>query len=816
MSRAEDDSSLFDLGSDDWVELVRAAETPEAFGSLGQYQLVAEAGRGGQGVVYRAQQPGTGRTIAVKRLLAGTLASPAALRRFEREIEASTALNHPGIVTVYGADVIDGAPVLTMEWVEGVPITTWARGRPRTEVLRCFLGVCDAVQHAHQRGVLHRDLKPSNVVVDEADRPRVLDFGLAKLVSDGASSITASRGFVGTPAYAAPEQWRGEELDVRAEVYSLGALLFEMLTGRRLVEGEGLDALLRAAESLTPLRPSAYTRSVPRELDAIVGKAVAAEPAERFQSVDAFADDLRRFLSGAPVLAHPPSTWYVLRKLCARNPWSAAAFAALVLATAGYAASSIVQAGRLAQQRDRARAEQENAERVLSFLLDDVITAADPSVFGHQPTLLEILRQAAPRVPERFTGAAAARVHHELARAFMRQGSYGDAVAEARRALAESSEGPAFGPSDLAVLEMSLAEALYHAGEYGEAQPLARKALAVFEQGGPGEQARLYAALHVLGSICKTTGALGEALELSRRAMAAAPSALEKVQERLTTSSLLYKLGKTEECLAEGRIGLAEAIALEGESSVLVAKFHGDIGGTLELLGRDAEAEAELRLAIAILERVLGPDHPDMAEPLSTLAVHLADKKKLVEAEELARRGLEISEKSGLEETTGHAVCVFNLGLVDVALGRGREAEQHMSEALSLLERHVPRTDYRWRGIAKMLHRILRIQRKFDQADRWFEEIEGVVGPEDRGWLLASQADRAARQGDLDGAIRGYDEALDVLWRAPMDTLVREALDEALEDFATLLRETGDSIGARELELERQALRMGRVPVTRQ
>src|SRR5688572_26532464 len=158
-----DDSSLFDLGSDDWVELVRAAETPEALGFLGPYQLVAEAGRGGQGVVYRAQQPGTGRTIAVKRLLAGKLASPAALRRFEREIEASTALNHPGIVTVYAADVVDGAPVLTMEWVEGVPITTWARGRPRTEVLRCFLLVCDAVQHAHQRGVLHRDLKPSNV-----------------------------------------------------------------------------------------------------------------------------------------------------------------------------------------------------------------------------------------------------------------------------------------------------------------------------------------------------------------------------------------------------------------------------------------------------------------------------------------------------------------------------------------------------------------------------------------------------------------------------------------------------------------------------
>jgi serine/threonine protein kinase len=300
-----EESSLFGFDSEAWLANARGAESAPELGHLGPYELLAEAGRGGQGVVFRARQPGTGREIALKRLLAGSFASATARRRFEREVEAVTALNHPGIVTVYGVDVAEGSPLLAMDWIEGEPVTAWAAGRAREEVLALFLSVCNAVQHAHQRGVLHRDLKPSNVVVDPSGRPRVLDFGLAKLASDPGASVSKSGEFVGTPAYAAPEQWRGEEIDARADVYSLGALLFEMLTGRRAVEGEGIRALAQAELRSVP-RPSSLVRSIPRELDAIVLQALASEREARYQSVDALSGDVRRYLAGQAVLAHPP------------------------------------------------------------------------------------------------------------------------------------------------------------------------------------------------------------------------------------------------------------------------------------------------------------------------------------------------------------------------------------------------------------------------------------------------------------------------------------------------------------------------------
>ena len=206
MSLVGHDSSLFGFDSEAWLERLQQAEVAAALGRMGAYELLEEIGRGGQGVVFRARQPGTGREIALKRLLAGAFASPAARRRFEREIEAVTALAHPGIVTVHGVEQVEGAPVLAMEWVAGVPVTEWAARRARPEVLQLFLQLCEALQHAHQRGVLHRDLKPSNVLVDASGRPRVLDFGLAKRSTDQGSTISRSGEFLGTPAYAPPEQ----------------------------------------------------------------------------------------------------------------------------------------------------------------------------------------------------------------------------------------------------------------------------------------------------------------------------------------------------------------------------------------------------------------------------------------------------------------------------------------------------------------------------------------------------------------------------------------------------------------------------------
>ena len=214
---------------------------------------------------------------------------------------------------MHGVERVDGVPLLAMEWVEGIPITAWARERADLrEKLEAFLSVCDAVEHAHSRGVIHRDLKPSNVLIDASGRCRVLDFGLARRAepseSDEAGGPTQTVGFVGTPAYAAPEHFTdgAAPVDARGDVYSLGVVLFELLTGRRPFEAATMPALVLELEHGAPPRPSSLAPALGRELDTIATKAIAADPEARYQTVHSLADDVRRHLDGREVARRAP------------------------------------------------------------------------------------------------------------------------------------------------------------------------------------------------------------------------------------------------------------------------------------------------------------------------------------------------------------------------------------------------------------------------------------------------------------------------------------------------------------------------------
>jgi serine/threonine protein kinase len=375
----------FDSQGDSWLENVRRAEAPRALGAIGPYELESEVSRGGQGIVFRARQPGTNRTVAIKRLLAGSFSTASMRHRFEREIEATAALSHPNIVTVYGMDVVDGQPIFAMEWVDGVPATVWAAGvrtgepeaqkalyagpcRDPEETLELFLRISDAVQHAHARGILHRDLKPSNVLVDDSGQPHVLDFGLAKRFDDQgeeAAGVTRTGEFLGTPTHAAPEQLRGERLDERADVYALGVLLFEMLTGECPFDTKvSLTDLVRSIETEEPPRPSGRDARLGLELDTIVRKAMAKDREERYSTAREFAGDVRRFLAGEPVLALPSSTWYLVRKLVTRKPVGALAILGLLLLFVGFAGYESRQARQLRVQSVFMREERDAAIRM--------------------------------------------------------------------------------------------------------------------------------------------------------------------------------------------------------------------------------------------------------------------------------------------------------------------------------------------------------------------------------------------------------------------------------------------------------------------
>ncbi len=330
---------------------------------LGPYAVLEAAGRGGQGAVYKVVQPGTGRVIALKRLNLGCFAETRERLRFQREMEATAALDHPGIVTLLGHDTVDEQPVLLMEWVSGQEVDLWAgrKGMTRDAVLAMFAQIADAIAHAHRRGVLHRDLKPSNVLIvrrdDGSDAAKVLDFGLSRML--GVSrNMTATEGFVGTPAYASPEQAsaRWQEVDTRSDIFSLGVMLYQALTGSLPFAAEDMATLLSEISHREPMRPSRVTGTrfvLDAEVDAIVLKALSKTPAARYESMDALAADLRRKLSGQAVTAHPPRLLYQTRALARQHrPAVTVGVAALAL-VAGLAIVSTTLAARLQQRSEQ-------------------------------------------------------------------------------------------------------------------------------------------------------------------------------------------------------------------------------------------------------------------------------------------------------------------------------------------------------------------------------------------------------------------------------------------------------------------------------
>jgi serine/threonine-protein kinase len=305
------------------------ADLPRDFGS---YELLAEIGRGGMGVVYRARQKGLERMVAVKMILAGFLASPEHVRRFQVEARAAAGLRHPHIVQIHEVGQVHGQHFFAMEYIKGGSLAQRiARGPVDLQTAaRLMAQVARAVAHLHQHGIVHRDLKPSNILLDEEEIPYVTDFGLAKVFAPD-SEVTTTGVIAGTPSYMAPEQaaGRGAEVGPASDIYSLGAIFYELLTGRPVFREENpLDTLL-AVMAGEPIPPRALNHRVPRPVQMICMKCLARRPGDRYASAAALADDLERFLKGEAIQARPPSLTQRLWIWTRREPALASRLAAL-------------------------------------------------------------------------------------------------------------------------------------------------------------------------------------------------------------------------------------------------------------------------------------------------------------------------------------------------------------------------------------------------------------------------------------------------------------------------------------------------------
>ncbi|MGH9645645.1 MAG: protein kinase domain-containing protein, partial [Bryobacteraceae bacterium] len=421
---------------------------------IGRYRIRALVGEGGMGAVYEAEQENPHRTVALK-VVRSALAAPELLRRFAQESQALARLQHPGIAQIYEAGAADTdlgpQPYFAMEFIHGLSLLEYARHHElqTRQQVELMVKVCEAVDHAHQRGIIHRDLKPGNILVDESGQPKILDFGVARVADPepGASGQTMIGEVVGTLAYMSPEQVLGDpqQLDARTDVYSLGVLLYELLSGKLPYEvGTQPHEAARVIGEQDPASLTQIARADRNDLETIVNKALAKEKAQRYASAAELEEDLGRFLSGEPILARPPSAVYRASKFIRRHRILVSASAAVfVILLAGIAVST-AEAIRARRERDRALRAEQVATAVTDFLRNDLLAQASARAqagtrAAPDPDLKvrTALDRAAARVADKFGSQPVleATIRHTLGLTYYDLSLYPEAQQQLERAV---------------------------------------------------------------------------------------------------------------------------------------------------------------------------------------------------------------------------------------------------------------------------------------------------------------------------------------------------------------------------------------------
>jgi eukaryotic-like serine/threonine-protein kinase len=612
------------------IGMPSADEEPPA-SRIGPYRLIKKLGVGGMGQVWLAEQTEPVRRRVALKLIKAGLYDDTIAQRFLSERQSLAMMEHPAIAKVFDAGATSaGQPYLVMEYVDGLPLTDYCDQRKlRVEDrLRLFLQVCEGVQHAHQKAIIHRDLKPSNILVTEVDgkpTPRIIDFGLAKFITptvSGETMFTQYGAFLGTPGYMSPEQADPavQDIDTRADVYSLGVILYELLTGDLPFDSgrwkkQRFDEILRQLRELDPERPSAKvgmnknasasraeTRSTdPRQLalslrgdlDVITLKALEKDRNRRYGGPSELAADIERYLDNRPVLARPASTGYRLQKYLRRNRLAVVLSTVAALLLVSFAIVQTVQLRRTTQERDR-------ADRVAEFMTQ-MFEVSDPSeARGNSVTAREILD----------------------------------------RSSAEIDKSLGRDPELRASMMFQMGSVYQSLGLYAKAQSLLEQTLEIDRRTFGSVNEHTIATMSALALVLASQGQLGEAEKLARESADQASHLLglrnaKSLKARHALWNVLYREGRYSEAEALGRVTLDTARSLLGPENPDTAIYSIGLAMSCAALGRYSEAENLLRGAIEVDTKVFGADHLRTIYAMNNLAVILSESGKPVEAEKI-------------------------------------------------------------------------------------------------------------------------------------------------------------------------------------
>lgn len=693
--RHDAESSLLD---EDDLAAVRNALSPDDGGELperiGAFRITGVLGRGGMGVVYRAEQDQPARPVAVK-VLAPGLGGAAAVARFALESEALGRLQHPGIAQVYAAGTYRSThgerPYLAMELVPGVPLHRWAeQQRPsHAERIALWAKICDAVHHAHQKGVVHRDLKPGNVLVTEDGRAKVLDFGLARFVDNERTHAhrTQTGQVLGTLAYMSPEQANGafDAVDVRSDVYSLGAIGYELLAGVPPIAlaGEPLTRSLRRILEEAPQPLGTFDPRLRGDLQTITEKALRKEPDRRYASAQALADDLRRHLAHEPIQARPATTGYVVRRFARRHRGLVAGVLCATLALVVGATAAVAWAMRAERAEQAAREEARVANQVTEMLRWLFVGANPEFAAGRQPTAKEILDAGKAKLEQQATADpfAGARVLLILGEVYVALGDFATGegyTARAHDALRAHIQGD--DPRLVEALHVH-AWALLRAQRYDEAEPLYTAALAMARRLGTASPIVTAKCLEGLATIAARHGDGTAALRLLAEALPLREQEHDALRLAYHWQNVANTHLLTDHDLAAADAAFARSIALVPEGNdALAAQLAGNLGNLRLRQGDTEAAEAQFRKALALAEPVYGADSPRLVLPLSLVGTICAQTGRNEEAEALLRRAIAV----GGDETHSNDRALAN---VFANLGKLLAMQERLAEALTCWRR---------------------------------------------------------------------------------------------------------------------------------